>query len=79
MYPVSGENVWHAPRSKVTGTDIIEEIPVELVANILLQHMCRRRKGVVQASPLSYKDLEPGHMGIPYMEEKNGQKCFYHG
>jgi hypothetical protein len=54
MYPIGGINLWHPPKGELTGRNILDEIPVDFVANILLQHVYRGTRGVVHASSLNY-------------------------
>ena len=57
MQPTGGKSVWHAPTH---GGNIVDEIPVDLVANVLLQHVHSGTRGVVHASSSCYipKTLE---------------------
>lgn len=54
MYPSTTPNLFHAAASSTSGTNILDEIPVDLVANILLQHVQKRTCGVVHASSQFY-------------------------
>jgi nucleoside-diphosphate-sugar epimerase len=51
MQPVGGESIWHTPTN---GGNILDEIPVDLVANILLRHVHSGTRGVVHASASYY-------------------------
>jgi alcohol-forming fatty acyl-CoA reductase len=53
--PTGGINLWYAPKNQVTGTNRLDEISVDLVANILFQHVLFETRGVVHASSLNYK------------------------
>jgi hypothetical protein len=52
--PVGGINLWHAPKNQVTGTNRFDEIPVDLVAKILFQHILLETRGIIHASSLNY-------------------------
>jgi len=54
MDPVGGINLWHAPKNQVTGTNRLDEIPVDLVAKILFQHVLLETRGIIHASSLNY-------------------------
>jgi alcohol-forming fatty acyl-CoA reductase len=54
MDPVGGINLWHAPKNQVTGTNRLDEIPVDLVAKILFQHVLHETRGIIHASSLNY-------------------------
>jgi alcohol-forming fatty acyl-CoA reductase len=54
MAPVGGTTIWHAPKNQVVGTNRLDEIPVDLVAKILFQHVLLETRGVVHASSLNY-------------------------
>ncbi|KAH8587859.1 male sterility protein-domain-containing protein [Bisporella sp. PMI_857] len=51
MRPTRGKSIWYAPGH---GANILDEIPVDLVANILLQHVHLGTHGVVHASSSYY-------------------------
>jgi hypothetical protein len=51
MRPTGGKSIWYAPGH---GANILDEIPVDLVANILLQHVHSGTHGVVHASSSYY-------------------------
>jgi fatty acyl-CoA reductase len=51
MQPIGGESIWHAPTN---GGNILDEIPVDLVANVLLRHVHSGTRGVVHASSSYY-------------------------
>jgi fatty acyl-CoA reductase len=51
MQPTGGKSIWHAP---TYGGNILDEIPVDLVANVLLQHVHLGTRGVVHASASYY-------------------------
>ena len=57
MQPAGGKSVWYAPTH---GHNILDEVLVDLVANILLQHVHSGTHGVVHASSSYYipKTLE---------------------
>lgn len=55
MVPTGGINLWHAPKNQATGANRLDEIPVDLVAKILFQHVLLETRGVVHASSLNYK------------------------
>jgi nucleoside-diphosphate-sugar epimerase len=51
MQPTGGKSIWYTPDH---GSNIIDEIPVDLVANVLLQHVHSGTRGVVHASSSYY-------------------------
>jgi hypothetical protein len=51
MQPTGGRSIWYAPTH---GDNVLDEIPVDLVANILLQHVHSGTRGVVHASSSYY-------------------------
>jgi fatty acyl-CoA reductase len=51
MRPTGGKNIWYAP---TYGSNIIDEVPVDVVANVLLQHAHSGTRGVVHASSSYY-------------------------
>ena len=51
MRPVGGQSVWQAASN---GNNILDEIPVDFVANILLQHIHAGTRGVINASSSYY-------------------------
>ena len=51
MQPVGGDSIWHAPTN---GGNVLDEIPVDLVANVLLRHVHSGTRGVVHASSSYY-------------------------
>jgi hypothetical protein len=57
MRPTGGKSIWYAPNH---GGNILDEIPVDVIANILLQHVHSGTRGVVHASSSYYipKTLE---------------------
>jgi nucleoside-diphosphate-sugar epimerase len=57
MQPTGGKSIWYAPAH---GGNILDEIPVDIVANVLLQHVHAGTRGVVHASSSYYipKTLE---------------------
>jgi fatty acyl-CoA reductase len=54
MRPTGGQSVWHTSAEYPDANNILDEIPVDLVANILLQHVYVGTRGVVHASSSSY-------------------------
>jgi nucleoside-diphosphate-sugar epimerase len=46
--------VWHATEGSKTGTNILDEIPVDLVANACLLHAAARTTGIVQVGSQLY-------------------------
>ncbi|GJC79777.1 fatty acyl-CoA reductase 2 [Colletotrichum liriopes] len=54
MYPTGGSALFHAPEGFTSGKNIVDEIPVDLVSNIILQHIQRGTRGVVHTSSQSY-------------------------
>jgi len=57
MQPIGGRSIWYSP---TRGDNILDEIPVDLVANVLLQHVHSGTRRVVHASSSYYipKTLE---------------------
>jgi len=57
MQSTRGKSIWYTPNN---GDNILDEIPVDLVANVLLQHVHSGTRGVVHASSSYYipKTLE---------------------
>ena len=51
MQPTGGRSIWYAP---TRGDNVLDEIPVDLVANVLLQHVHSGTRGVVHASSSYY-------------------------
>ncbi|KAK8036608.1 NAD-binding domain 4 protein [Apiospora marii] len=54
MYPTEGINIWHIPEGAISGSNILDEIPVDVVANMMLQHIHRGTKGIVHACSRLY-------------------------
>jgi fatty acyl-CoA reductase len=54
MRPTGGQSVWHTSAEYPDANNILDEIPVDLVANILMQHVYAGTRGVVHASSSSY-------------------------
>ncbi|EFQ32254.1 male sterility protein [Colletotrichum graminicola] len=54
MYPTGGSAVFHAPVGFSSGKNIVDEIPVDLASNIILQHVRRGTRGVIHTSSQSY-------------------------
>jgi nucleoside-diphosphate-sugar epimerase len=54
MYPSDGPNLFHAAAGSESGSNTLDEIPVDLVANILLQSVQRGTRGPVNASSRFY-------------------------
>jgi fatty acyl-CoA reductase len=51
MQPTGGKSIWYTPDR---GSNILDEIPVDLVANVLLRHVHLGTRGVVHASSSYY-------------------------
>jgi fatty acyl-CoA reductase len=51
MQPTGGKSIWYTPDC---GSNILDEIPVDLVANVLLRHVHSGTRGVVHASSSYY-------------------------
>ncbi|KAJ5865296.1 uncharacterized protein N7529_007212 [Penicillium soppii] len=49
-----GTRVWYSPTGRDAGSNIIDEIPVDLVSNILLLHMVEGSTGIVHAGAQLY-------------------------
>jgi fatty acyl-CoA reductase len=54
MRPTGGQSVWRTSGEYLGGNNIFDEIPVDLVANILIQHVYLGTRGVVHASSSRY-------------------------
>ncbi|OAQ60185.1 male sterility protein [Pochonia chlamydosporia 170] len=54
MYPSDRPNLFHATAGSVSGSNVLDEIPVDLLANILLQNVQRGTRGPVNASSRFY-------------------------
>ncbi|KAG4428653.1 hypothetical protein IFR05_015866, partial [Cadophora sp. M221] len=54
MRPTGGQSVWHTSAEYPGANNILDEILVDLVANILMQHVYAGTRGVVHASSSSY-------------------------
>ncbi|RYP60589.1 hypothetical protein DL769_008046 [Monosporascus sp. CRB-8-3] len=54
LFPTGGTNIFPPCRGSASGTNVLDEIPVDLAANILLQHTYLRTVGVVHASSSLY-------------------------
>ncbi|PVH69175.1 hypothetical protein DL98DRAFT_626187 [Cadophora sp. DSE1049] len=54
MRPTGGQSVWHTSADYPGANNILDEIPVDLVANILVQHVYVGTRGVVHASSSRY-------------------------
>ena len=54
MWPIGGLDIYHAAPGSTSGSNIIDEIPVDLVANLTLTHLTLGTRGVVTLSSLCY-------------------------
>lgn len=54
MFPVGGQGVCHAAGGSKSGTNIMDEVPVDVVANLTLLHAVLGTRGVVQIGSLCY-------------------------
>jgi fatty acyl-CoA reductase len=54
MRPIGGQSVWHTSAESPDGNNVVDEIPVDLVANILIQQVYLGTRGVVHASSACY-------------------------
>ncbi|KAK1995254.1 male sterility protein [Colletotrichum falcatum] len=54
MYPTGGSAVFHAAAGSASGKNTADEVPVDLVANVVLQHARRATRDVVHASSELY-------------------------
>ncbi len=50
MYPVGGTVLFGIQDASKFGRNVLDEIPVDLVSNVILQHVQRGTRGVVNAS-----------------------------
>ncbi|KAF7590723.1 hypothetical protein BBP40_002514 [Aspergillus hancockii] len=51
---LGGTRLWHAAKGQSSGTNVLDEIPVDLVANICLLHTAANSTGVVHAAAQLY-------------------------
>ncbi|KAK4635467.1 Putative fatty acyl-CoA reductase [Fulvia fulva] len=49
--------VWHAPAGASSGTNVLDEIPVDYVSNALLLHVAAESYGIVHATARNYAQL----------------------
>ncbi|KAH7377226.1 male sterility protein [Plectosphaerella cucumerina] len=54
MAPNPGTSVFHATQGSRSGTNVLDEIPVDLVADVLLQHVQRGSRGPIHAGAHIY-------------------------
>lgn len=54
MFPIGGKDVYHAAGGSSSGTNIMDEVPVDVLANLSLLHVVLRTRGVVQIGSLCY-------------------------
>lgn len=54
MMPIGGLDVYHAAQGSNSGTNILDEVPVDVVANLTLLHLVLGTRGVVQIGSLCY-------------------------
>lgn len=54
MWPVGGLDVYHATQGSDSGSNILDEVPVDVVANLTLTHLILGTRGVVQLGSLCY-------------------------
>lgn len=54
MFPVGGLDIYHAAQGSSSGSNILDEVPVDVVANLTLLHLTQRTRGVVQIGSLNY-------------------------
>lgn len=54
MWPVGGLDVYHAAQGSDSGSNILDEVPVDVVANLTLTHLILGTRGVVQLGSLCY-------------------------
>jgi fatty acyl-CoA reductase len=54
MQPVGGTAIFYAAEGHQSGKNILDEIPVDLVANIILQHVMLNTAGIIHACCHSY-------------------------
>ncbi|CAK1367604.1 unnamed protein product [Cercospora beticola] len=47
-------NVWHAPANSSSGTNVLDELPVDWASNVLLLHIAKGTHGIVHASAGTY-------------------------
>ena len=68
-YPNNG--IWHAAQGQDSATNILDEIPVDWVANIILLHGAAGTTGIIHASAASYvlrtfdQMLQQAHGNVP--------------
>lgn len=54
MWPIGGLDVWHAAQGSTSGSNVLDEVPVDVVANLLLLHTMLSTRGVAQLGSLNY-------------------------
>jgi alcohol-forming fatty acyl-CoA reductase len=54
MRPVGGTSIFHASAEHPAGTNILDEIPMDLCVNLIMQHIQRGTTGIVHAVSRSY-------------------------
>lgn len=54
MFPVGGLDIYHAAQGSTSGSNILDEVPVDVVANLTLRHLVLATRGVVQLGSLCY-------------------------
>jgi alcohol-forming fatty acyl-CoA reductase len=54
MMPTGGVNIWRTSKGAADGSNILDEIPVDILANVLLQHVHLGTRGVVHGCSAYY-------------------------
>ena len=54
MWPIGGLDVWHAASGSTSGSNNWDEVPVDVIANLMLLHVMLNTRGVVQLGSLNY-------------------------
>lgn len=54
MMPTGGVNIWHTSKEAANGSNILDEIPVDILANVLLQHVHLGTRRVVHGCSAYY-------------------------
>ncbi|KAL9066563.1 MAG: hypothetical protein Q9161_007464 [Pseudevernia consocians] len=54
MWPVGGLDVYHAAQGSTSGSNILDEVPVDVVANLTLLHLMLGTRDVAQVGSLCY-------------------------
>ncbi|KAJ5309356.1 beta-xylosidase [Penicillium atrosanguineum] len=83
--------IWHATEGSTTGTNILEEIPVDFVANVCLLHAAKKTFGIIHVGSELHVDrtfddflalyrlvipLEKQSSGVVFVQDRSLDQCF---